>query len=49
MNRNTALRASEFIVGLVFGAGLLISGMTDPGKVLGFLDWPGPGTRRLPS
>jgi uncharacterized membrane protein YedE/YeeE len=31
-------RLSEFIVGLVFGVGLLLSGMTDPGKVLGFLD-----------
>ena len=32
---------SEFLVGLVFGWGLLISGMTDPGKVLGFLDLAG--------
>lgn len=31
----------EFIVGLLFGLGLLISGMTDPGKVLGFLDLAG--------
>ena len=31
-------RLSEFIVGLMFGLGLLLSGMTDPGKVLGFLD-----------
>ena len=31
-------RLSEFVVGLVFGLGLLLSGMTDPGKVLGFLD-----------
>jgi uncharacterized membrane protein YedE/YeeE len=29
---------ASFICGLVFGAGLLISGMTDPQKVLGFLD-----------
>jgi hypothetical protein len=29
---------SEFFVGLVFGFGLLLSGMTDPGKVIGFLD-----------
>jgi uncharacterized membrane protein YedE/YeeE len=34
-------RISEFLVGLVFGLGLLISGMTDPGKVLGFLDIAG--------
>jgi uncharacterized membrane protein YedE/YeeE len=31
----------EFIVGLLFGWGLLISGMTDPGKVIGFLDLTG--------
>lgn len=31
-------RISEFLAGLVFGLGLLISGMTDPGKVQGFLD-----------
>lgn len=31
-------RLSEFFVGLLFGLGLLLSGMTDPGKVLGFLD-----------
>lgn len=31
-------RAAEFVVGLVFGLGLLVSGMTDPGKVKGFLD-----------
>jgi uncharacterized protein len=42
MTRTTALRASEFFVGLLFGWGLLISGMTDPGKVIGFLDLAGP-------
>lgn len=31
-------RLSEFLVGLLFGIGLIVSGMTDPGKVLGFLD-----------
>jgi uncharacterized membrane protein YedE/YeeE len=31
-------RAIEFLVGLVFGVGLIISGMSDPSKVLGFLD-----------
>lgn len=31
-------RISEFLAGLVFGLGLLISGMTDPSKVQGFLD-----------
>ncbi|PZQ71692.1 MAG: hypothetical protein DI563_17240 [Variovorax paradoxus] len=36
MNALTALLA-----GLVFGAGLLLSGMADPAKVLGFLDLAG--------
>ena len=31
-------RFSEFVVGLLFGIGLILSGMTDPGKVIGFLD-----------
>lgn len=31
-------RISEVLVGLVFGLGLLLSGMTDPAKVIGFLD-----------
>ena len=35
-------RISEFFVGLLFGVGLLLSGMCDPGKVLGFLDLFGP-------
>lgn len=30
-----------FVIGLVFGAGLLVSGMTDPAKVLAFLDLAG--------
>lgn len=34
-------RISEFLVGLLFGLGLILSGMTDPGKVLGFLDLAG--------
>ncbi len=34
-------RVSEFLVGLLFGLGLMLSGMTDPGKVLGFLDLAG--------
>ena len=34
-------RVTEFFVGLLFGVGLLLSGMTDPGKVLGFLDLTG--------
>src|SRR5262245_21428614 len=31
--------AIAFIAGLVFGVGLLISGMTQPAKVIGFLDF----------
>ncbi|MDX5363102.1 MAG: YeeE/YedE family protein [Pseudazoarcus pumilus] len=31
-------RFTEFLVGLIFGLGLILSGMTDPAKVLGFLD-----------
>jgi hypothetical protein len=33
--------ALSFIAGLVFGLGLLLSGMADPAKVLGFLDLAG--------
>jgi uncharacterized membrane protein YedE/YeeE len=32
---------AAFAAGLVFGAGLILSGMTDPGKVIGFLDVAG--------
>lgn len=32
---------SAFAVGLVFGLGLILSGMTDPSKVIGFLDLTG--------
>lgn len=32
---------ASFVVGLVFGLGLIVSGMTDPAKVLGFLDLAG--------
>jgi len=31
-------KITEFLAGLLFGMGLLLSGMSDPGKVLGFLD-----------
>ena len=30
-----------FLAGLLFGVGLIVSGMTDPGKVIGFLDIAG--------
>ena len=32
---------TAFLSGLVFGVGLLVSGMSDPGKVIGFLDVAG--------
>ena len=34
-------RATPFLVGLLFGLGLCLSGMTNPAKVLGFLDLAG--------
>ncbi len=36
--KNVLHRVIEFVVGLVFGVGLMLSGMTDPAKVVGFLD-----------
>jgi uncharacterized protein len=32
---------SLFLAGLLFGSGLLLSGMTQPAKVIGFLDFAG--------
>lgn len=32
---------SALAAGLLFGMGLMLSGMTNPGEVLGFLDWFG--------
>ena len=37
---------AALLAGLVFGIGLIVSGMTDPSKVIGFLDLAG---RRDPS
>jgi uncharacterized protein len=34
----------QFIIGLTFGFGLLLSGMSDPAKVLNFLDLAGIGS-----
>ena len=39
--RRTATTASAFAAGLIFGLGLVISGMVNPAKVLGFLDLAG--------
>jgi hypothetical protein len=30
---------AALVAGLLFGMGLMLSGMTNPGEVLGFLDW----------
>ena len=38
LHKNNLYRIVEFAVGLLFGMGLMLSGMTDPGKVIGFLD-----------
>ncbi len=38
IHKNHLYRFVEFAVGLLFGLGLMFSGMTDPGKVIGFLD-----------
>ncbi len=32
---------TSFIIGLIFGLGLVVGGMTDPSKVIGFLDIAG--------
>jgi uncharacterized membrane protein YedE/YeeE len=34
-------RIFEFLIGLIFGLGLILSGMSNPSKVLGFLDLSG--------
>lgn len=35
------MNLNAFLVGLLFGLGLIVSGMTDPSKVIGFLDLAG--------
>lgn len=34
-------KVTAFAAGLIFGIGLLLSGMADPAKVIGFLDLAG--------
>ncbi|MGY5798182.1 DUF6691 family protein [Rheinheimera faecalis] len=41
MQKNWVLSLSAFICGLLFGLGLLMAGMANPAKVLGFLDIAG--------
>lgn len=35
------VQLSAFVIGLLFGLGLIVSGMSDPAKVIGFLDLAG--------
>ena len=43
MNRRATLEiATAGVAGLVFGLGLVVSGMSNPAKVIGFLDLAGP-------
>jgi uncharacterized protein len=44
LNKKHLHHVTEFAVGLLFGLGLMLSGMTDPSKVIGFLDLFGVGT-----
>ncbi len=43
MSQNTSVfsNASEYLIGVLFGLGLMISGMTNPAKILAFLDIAG--------
>lgn len=41
-SNNTTLTVVSGLVGLVFGLGLVISGMSNPAKVIGFLDLANP-------
>jgi hypothetical protein len=48
LNKKYLHHVTEFTVGLLFGLGLMLSGMTDPGKVIGFLDLFGSWDPSLP-
>ena len=43
MSQNTSMftNLSEYLIGVLFGLGLIISGMTNPAKILAFLDIAG--------
>jgi hypothetical protein len=41
VSRSALRNLVALAIGVLFGAGLLLSGMTQPTKVLGFLDWLG--------
>jgi uncharacterized membrane protein YedE/YeeE len=44
MSQNSSVfsNASEYLIGVLFGLGLMVSGMTNPAKILAFLDLAGP-------
>lgn len=44
MSQNSSVfsNASEYLIGVLFGLGLMISGMTNPAKITAFLDLAGP-------
>lgn len=44
MSQNSTVfsNASEYLIGVLFGLGLMVSGMTNPAKILAFLDLAGP-------
>jgi uncharacterized protein len=44
MSQNSSVfsNASEYLIGVLFGLGLIVSGMINPAKILAFLDLAGP-------
>ena len=40
-NQSFFSNGSEYLIGVLFGLGLMISGMTNPAKILAFLDLAG--------
>jgi len=44
MSQNSSVfsNASEYLIGVLFGLGLMVSGMTNPAKITAFLDLAGP-------
>lgn len=42
MKRKFLVCSSQYMIGVLFGSGLLISGMSNPEKILAFLDLAGP-------
>ncbi len=44
MSQNSSFfsNASEYLIGVLFGLGLIVSGMINPAKILAFLDLAGP-------